>query len=190
MGSTEESVRSPTISANGLFIKLAVVAFCLSLSSSAAFILSFQGGRLAYHVGSPSDEAILYSFLYGLLLSQIATLFLPRSRLNMLFSRHFSRVFLRSLVIVVPCWVSVALIGSRITESIIDRVSGGLWEEEWCQISLVLISASITLLTWHVLYHKTLFTCTTEPDAGAIEATRDITSVFTGNRPSGDSSDT
>ncbi|MFH1021877.1 MAG: hypothetical protein V1809_00635 [Planctomycetota bacterium] len=137
-------------SPNGIFIKLAVVSFCLSISSSVSYWLSFMGGRLTYSEGAPSDEAILYSFLYGLALSQVVTLFLPKGNLSQLFSLHFVKVFLRSLLFVCPCWLIVALGGSVFVGSN-DWITG---EEEWYQISLVLISVSLTLLTWHVMYHK------------------------------------
>jgi len=166
---------SLTQTPNGIFIKLAVVAFCLSLSSSVAFALSFFGGRLAYGIGSPSDEAILYSFLYGLVISQIATLFFPSSRISPLFSKHFLRVFLRSLVIVVPCWLVVALLGSRLVVAIIYGFFTSGLEVEWFQISLVLLSASITLLTWHILYHKEESTSATEQNS--VEPPGDDTDV-------------
>ena len=135
---------------NGLFLKLAVVALCLSLSSSVSYWLSFLGGRLAYSVGSPTDEAILYSFLYGLALSQAITLFLPRGSLRRLISWRFVGVFFRSLVIVVPCWLIIAFGGS----TLVNDISGVTGEDEWYQISLVLVSTSLTFFTWHLMYHR------------------------------------
>ena len=138
---------------NGLFVKLGVVALCLSVSSSTSFLLSFLGGRLANYEGSPSDEAILYSFLYGMVLSQIIALFLPQGNLANLVSIHFAKAFLRSLVVVIPFWLLVALGGSELVGNIFSNLlQNPSWEREWCQISLVLISASFTLFAWHVLY--------------------------------------
>ena len=155
-----DSVNQATPTKNGLFANLAVVALFLSIASSAAFGLSFCGGRLAHYPGSPSDEAVLYSFLYGLVGSQIVTLFLPRSSLAALFSIHFMKMALRSLVVVVPCWLIVALGGSELSDSRLSRIAirslTGVphWEEEWFQISFVLLATSLTFLTWHVLYNK------------------------------------
>jgi hypothetical protein len=139
---------------NGIFLKLAVVAFCLSWSSSASYWLSFLGGRLANDEGSPSDEAILYSFLYGLALSQAITLFLPSASLRRVASRHFALVLLHSLPIVIPCWLVIALGGSSLVDYIFAVTRKALHEQEWYQISLVLLSTSLTLLTWHFMYHR------------------------------------
>ena len=141
------------VAENGIFLKLAVVALCLALSSCVSYWLSFLGGRLAYRAGSPTDEAILYSFLYGLALSQPITLFLPRGSLRGLFSRRVARMFLRSLVVVVPCWLVIALGGSWLVGILrLGRIVTG--EDEWYQIALVLLSASLSLFTWHFMYHQ------------------------------------
>ena len=155
-----DSDNQATIAKNGIFLNLAVVAFFLSIASSVAFWLSFCGGRLAHYPGSPSDEAVLYSFLFGLVCSHIVILFLPRSSFAALFSIHFIKMVLRSLVIIIPCWLIVALGGSELSDPLyvqiaIESLTGVTrWEEEWFQISYVLLSTSLTFLTWHVLFHK------------------------------------
>ncbi len=154
MAEKSHSLPSAEVAENGIFVKLGAVAFCLSVSSSVAFWLSFQGGRLAHHRGSPSDEAILYSFLFGLALSQVITLFLPRGSLRDIFSRRFARAFLQSLVFTVPCWLLLAWGCSYLAGEVVTSIDP-LWEEEWHQISLVLLSASLTLFSWHYSFHRT-----------------------------------
>jgi len=141
---------------NGLFVKLAVVAFFLAISSSASYGLSFLDTGFAHYAGSPNDEAILYSFLYGLVLSQITTLFLPEGRLHTLFSMRFLSVFIRSLIFIVPVWLLLAWGGSALMNWCFKHGSFFNFEgeKEWFQISLVLLSASITLLTWHFMHKK------------------------------------
>jgi hypothetical protein len=137
---------------NGIFTKLAVVGFCLAASSTASLLLSYAGGRLQSYRGSPSDEAILYCFLYGLALAQIINLFTPAGSLRALCSLHFATVFLRSLVFAIPCWLIVAWGGSELLGK--WRIIPGSHEVEWLQISMVFISAALTLLSWHFLYHR------------------------------------
>ena len=136
---------------NGIFMKLAMVALMLSLSSSASYLLSFYGGRLGHRDGSPTDEAILYSFLYGLVLASVVNLFLTRGSVISLVSRHFGRVVVKSLVVVAPVWLVLALGGSMLIDDVWSQFEG---EKEWFQISLVLAASSLTLVTWSILYHR------------------------------------
>jgi len=134
---------------NGFFIKFAVISFSLSLGSCISYWLSFSAGRLSNHPGSPSDEAILYGFLFTLAFAQIVNLFTMQAQLKALFTKHCAVMFVQSLKIVVPCWLVVAWAGSELIQWI--RWSG---EYQWYQIALVLISSGITFVTWHVMYHR------------------------------------
>jgi hypothetical protein len=148
----QELVGAP-VPTNGIFVKLAVVAFCMALSSSATFWLSFQGGRFANYEGSPSDEAVLYSFLCGLVVSQIITVFLPRGSLFALLSVRFAMTVARSIVVVGAVWLLVAYGMGRVTVALLESGSNATWEMEWCEMTWVFLAASITLLLWHFAYH-------------------------------------
>jgi hypothetical protein len=152
----------PTLVSNGIFIKLSVISFFIGLSSSASFLLSFCDDSFANNPGSPSDEAILYSFLFGLASAHVATIFLPRGSFDGLFSVKFSKILFKSLIIITPIWLVVAWLGSLIVKELLRSPIWGKhygWEEEWFQINLVLLSTSLTFYVWHVMIHS-------QPDQG------------------------
>ena len=147
----------PPLVLNGIFIKLSVISFFIGLSSTASFILSFCGSSFSIRPGSPSDEGVLYCFLFGLAFALIATIFLPRGSFEDIFSVNFLRILYKSLIVVAPIWIVVAWLGSLATKKLLMAPFWGNhfgWEEEWIQINLVLLSTSLTFYVWHVMIHN------------------------------------
>lgn len=156
---TNKSTFSPNPIApqNGLFIKLAVVSLLFSFSSVASYLLSFKEDAseksfsFSLGPGVPGDEAILYSFLYGLASAYFISLFMPRGNLRALFTTHFGKIFTQSLPVLAAVWIIGGWGGYEMLDNMRSIITG---ENEWFQISLILICTSFTFYFWHLKYHN------------------------------------
>lgn len=129
---------------NGLLKVLAVASVAPAVGSAAAYVLSVFFEGLAHHEGSPTDEAILYSFLYSTVIGAVVIAFLPRARIGLPPIKDSAIVFFKSLPLTGGVWLVVAFLGSKLMDTLVR----GTHEEEWFQISLVLLSTAATFIIW------------------------------------------
>ena len=134
---------------NYIFLKLSIIVFCLSLSSISSYFLSLNEGRLSVSKGIPSDEAILYSFLYGLVIAQIINLFVGEGSILKLLQKEIALTVLKSLPVIASIWGIIAGGGSHLSEEAFSKNSYFSGESEWFQIFFVLLATGVTFVVWH-----------------------------------------
>jgi hypothetical protein len=156
-------------------------ALCI-IGAFAVTLFTWITARSLEMSHGPDDWLYLF-VIPGFILSAIAMAVESRANLRAVFTLSFLRVFTGTLIPVCIYWSVIALIGSRIAawlfdshvfrrdlwglripENVRDSVSSEVvpflerfrlqGEEEWFQISLVLVAAFLTFLTWHFRWHR------------------------------------
>lgn len=123
---------------------LAVASAVPVIGSAVAYLISVCFEGLAHRQGSPTDEAILYSFLYSTVAGAVVIAFLPAARIGRPPIKDSCIVFFGTIPLTGGIWLSVAFLGSKLVERLVDVTH----EQEWLQISLVLLSAATTFMIW------------------------------------------
>jgi hypothetical protein len=129
------------------------------------------------------DDCLFLFIIPGSIVGTVAAVIDDKANLRALFSLKFLQVVRGSLLPLTIYWAVIAFIGSRIVAWLFNpyffeldlsslRVPEGLnktisakvvpllesvnlrGEEEWFQISLVLVASALTLLTWHRTWHR------------------------------------